>query len=88
MRKSRITYIVQSSIGLGLWALLSAVVSVKVGSAVQLDVPTKIAIWGLLWGTIAFWTYKLVRDYKKLSDPNLDLDQRQSQRNSTTAPPG
>jgi hypothetical protein len=76
MHKAKISYIVQSSIGIGIWALLSVIVSIKVASAEQLALATKIAIWGFLWGSIAYCIYVLVRRYRKLDEYDLNSNDK------------
>lgn len=68
MRKAKIFYIIQSSIGVGVWAVLSVIVSMKVAAAEQLAMATRLAIWGFLWGSIAYCIYVLIRYYKKLDE--------------------
>lgn len=71
MRKEKISYIVQSSIGMGVWTLLTVIVSIKVASAEQLTLATKIAAWGFLWTLVIYFIYVLIRYYKKLDESNF-----------------
>lgn len=72
MTKTKISYIVQSSIGIGVWIFLTAVASLRVASAMQLGVETKIIIWGFLWGLVVYFVSVLVRHYNKLDDSTLE----------------
>lgn len=72
MRKAKISYLVQSVIGMVVWILLTVIVSIKIASAEQLTLTVKVAIWGFLWALVAYFIYVLIRYYRKLDETSLD----------------
>jgi hypothetical protein len=62
------SYIIQSVLGLGVYAALSAVVSARVFSADQLSLLTKLVVCGFLWGLLVYFTFILRRYYLQLPD--------------------
>ncbi|MBY0577469.1 MAG: DUF3592 domain-containing protein [Burkholderiales bacterium] len=75
-RSTKISYIVQSSIGFGAYVLLVAFVSIKLTSVEQLGLATKLAVWGLLWGVAIYIFYGIVDYYKKLDDYDLNSNDK------------
>ncbi len=60
------SYVVQSVIGVGTWAALSAVVTVRAYSATQLSWFTQLVICTFLWGSVIYMVFVLRRYYQKL----------------------
>lgn len=67
-KSNGLSYIVQSVIVLGVYAVLSAIVTVRVFSATQLSLFIQLAVCGLLWGTIIWFFIVLRRYYRMLPD--------------------
>jgi hypothetical protein len=67
-KKNGRSYIIQSSLGVGVWAVLSTIVTGRVFSAPQLSLLTKIAICSFLWGIFVCMTIVFIRYYRKLQD--------------------
>jgi hypothetical protein len=79
MQKAKVSYIIQSSLGMAVWTLLTVIVSLKVSQEHQLALTSKFAFWGLLWGIEIYFILVLHRYYRKLvqtTDPedNAKLD--------------
>lgn len=72
MHKRKISYIVQSSIGVGIWTVLTVIASIKFVSAEQLSLVTKLVILGFLWALVIHIVYVLIQYYKKLDAYDLD----------------
>jgi hypothetical protein len=62
----RASYIVQSAIGLGMYAVLNVIVTVRVWSANQLGLATQIAACAFLWILWVYFILVLWRYYKRL----------------------
>lgn len=62
------SYIIQSVIGLGVYGVLAAVVSVRIFSAPQLSPLTKFSVCGFLWGLLIWFAVVLRRYYRRLPD--------------------
>jgi hypothetical protein len=77
MRK-KISYVIQSSVGIGAWAVLILIVSIRVASADQLGLAVKLAMCGFLWGSMAYGAHILIRYYKKMNDYDGDSDDQRS----------
>ena len=60
------SYIIQSVLGLGVYAVLSTLVTVRVFSATQLSLLTQLLFSGFLWATLVWFTVVLRRYYIKL----------------------
>lgn len=60
------SYIIQSVLGLGVYAVLSAIVTVRVFSATQLSLFTQLLFSGFLWATLILFVVILRRHYLKL----------------------
>ena len=69
MKSSKVTYIIYSSIIVGGFSILAAIVSLRIFSADQLAPPTKWAVCVFIWGIISYLSYLLVVYYKKLDQP-------------------
>jgi hypothetical protein len=74
MHKVKVSYIVQSSLAVGAYALLAVFASIKFASAGQLSLVTKVVFIGFLWMVAIHIVYVFIRDYKKLD--NYDLDSK------------
>jgi hypothetical protein len=72
MNKSKLSYIVQSAIGLAVWIGLTVVVTLRVAQAEQLAYMTKMLIWSFLWGLVLCFISILARHYQKVTDRELD----------------
>lgn len=55
-----------SCIVLGAYVMVACVVSLRVASAPQLEIWTKVAVWALLWGFVCYGVWLFVRYYRKL----------------------
>jgi membrane protein implicated in regulation of membrane protease activity len=64
--REKLSYVVQCSLGMLLWVMLTAVVSYKVGQATQLGWQTQCSIWAFLWGLVIYFIWVLVRGYGRL----------------------
>jgi hypothetical protein len=71
MKSSKVSYVVQSVIGMVVWIGLTIIVSFRVADAVQLDRATQVAIWAFLWGLVICFICVLVFYYKKLGKREL-----------------
>jgi hypothetical protein len=76
MHKVKIKFIVHTSIAVVVFFLLAVIASIKLASAGQLGLASKLAILGFLWALPVYWTYVFVRDYKKLDEYDLDSNDR------------
>jgi hypothetical protein len=72
MTKGKTSYIVQSSIGMAVWIVLTIIVSAKVAAATQLAWVARIVIWSFLWALVTYFVYALVRYYRRLGDSSLE----------------
>jgi hypothetical protein len=62
------SFIVICFLVVGAYAALAVVVSLRVASAEQLSLWTKVAVWSLLWGFMVYAVNLFVRYYKKLGE--------------------
>ncbi len=62
------SYIIQSILGLGLWATLSGVATVRVLAAPELALWTKLGVCIFLWGLLVWFVVILHRYYLRLPD--------------------
>jgi len=70
--KAKTRYIVLSFAVIAGYAVLAAIVSMKISSAVQLAPITKIVVLALLWIVILCFVGVFIRYYKNLDDSNLE----------------
>lgn len=66
--RAKTRYLVISSIVVGSFVAIATVVSIKVASAEQLALPTKLAVWALFWGFILYSIRIFIRYYRKLEE--------------------
>ena len=72
MRKAKLSYIIQSSVVMGVWTLVMVIVSIKIYEEDQLPALTKFAVWGFIWGLIIYFIVVLIHYYKKLDEADYD----------------
>lgn len=72
MHKTRIKYIVRSAIAVVIVAVPSAIVSVRLISAVKMSFVGKVLVIGFLLTTICYFIYIFVKGYKKLDEYDLN----------------
>jgi hypothetical protein len=60
-------YVVTAIVVMGGYITLTTIVTIKMMSATQLDLATKIAVMTFLWGFILFGIRTFVRYYKELN---------------------
>jgi hypothetical protein len=62
------SYIIQSAVGLGGYAVLAVIVTSRVFSAPQLSLLVQLSICGFLWGCLVWFAVVLRRYYRRLPD--------------------
>lgn len=65
MGKSKVIYIIHSILGIGVYTILTIIVSIKFYNATQMELYERLFFIGFLWITVIFFIYELIKHYRK-----------------------